>query len=1084
MNDNAISKAIVHTHFVIAAVIALCLAVITLLTLSLSSGLHLNTLKLGSINAEQLYLKWDKALYVSIGKLTLNDSNSKRDITLESLHRTIAEILPHAKDSWIGRLEIKSLVFGDMNGTLLFSPHTQSSLALTSKALRLQSTFSPISSKKRTIIEIRGSSNDFNASFHAEGVLNLETADLYLAADAKIADDIALEMGLHAGKDTIRFNLASPRPFKSIAPLVLPLHLHPETEQWIVRRAEGGPLMLHTLRSAMPYNDPGAAFEHLYAHLTFENARYRFANDPGAFEPVAARQVELLLKEKRLHIIPINAAFYGQSGGSTWLNIDFNAPDPVLNLYLNLSVALTPPLHRLIASYGIRLPFVQTEGVTDTALTLNVNLETSETNASGHFRIHHGKVDFSGFPIDVNDTAFSIENSDVSIHSLKASIFDGNVTADITGHFNPAKGNGVLHFRVDKARFGSKSSGVALAETASPLHFNYRFKPDQDRLLFSPSKWSFRNKTATVGAFDAPFDYGRLQVTLPEIPVTLDQMLAARVTGTVKLGEPSASLDLLLEHLEAGSVRSADKAPRFHVDADAHQLSLRSALDTAWTSGGTPITVGPVYLEGAYDALQLQPVPVTIKGQLTGTVAGRLDIRTQAAELNVSDFRFDDKVLGSLVSSDKSFRVYIVPLEEEYDIIIPAYNMLYSTKLEGWKLHFFSLQAFKKQSPLLNEYNLTQSSLTVWSSDGELPIDFKGEVEYPYALTLDKGKPVTRYRFSGRFESDDSIAFAINNNAYVSIGDDVRIKTMGIDFNLPELIRFYREHHFEDDGNTSAAFMPVSVDANDTAIVFADGRSARADAIAIQYKNDQIYAQLYKGKGGAMLEVKKGGFYLYGNDLDDDFMEHFFKFSKFKGGKLDFYVIGDRHDFNGLVRIDNTTIYDYVLLNNLFAFINTVPALVTFSLPSYASKGIKVNSAYADLKYHEGNLTVSGIKVDSKEMDFAGQGAIDYNTDTMKMKLSVKTQAGENIRKIPVVGYILVGDDRSVLTTVNVSGPIDNPKITNTIAKDIIIAPFNIIKRTLNFPLHYLEQIDTAPVKKKKKNGGKIQITSGTPPAN
>lgn len=1082
MNDNAINRAIVHTHFVITSMIAFCLLVITLLTLSLCSGVHLKTLKLGSVTAEQLYLKWDKALYVNIAKLTIEGSHREGDRRLESLHRTIAEILPHAKDAWIGGVKITALRIGDINGTLLFSPYTQSSLALTSKALRLQATFSPFSGKKRTIMQIRGSSDDFNASVHAEGVLNLETADLYLAADARIADDIALEMGLHAGSNAIRFNLASARPFKSIAPLVNPLHLHPETRQWIVQRAQGGPLMLHTLRGTMPYNDPGAALEHLYAHVTFDNARYRFANDPDAFEPVTARRVEVLFHEKRLDIIPVDAVFYGQNGGSTWLNIDFGTPDPILNLYLNLSAALTPPLQRLIASYGITLPFVQTEGVIDTALTLNINLENSQTNASGQFQLDHGTIDFSGFPIDINDTAFSIENANVAIHALKASIFDGNVTADITGHFNPAKENGMLHFRVHTARFGSKETGVTLAQTATPLRFDYRFRPDQDRLLFASSAWSLRNKTVTVGAFDAPFDYGRLRVTLPEIPIALDRILLAHVCGTVKLSAPSASLDLRLDRIKTGSIHIADKAPLFHIDADPHHLALRSASQTRWTSDGTPVTVGPIYLEGAYDALRLRPVTASIQGQLAGRVAGKLDLQTQSAELNVSEFHFDDKALGALFASTKSFRVYIVPLENEYDIIVPAYNMLYSTEQEGWKLHFFSLQAFAKASPLLNEYNLTQSSLTLWSNDGEYPIDFKGEVEYPYALMLEHGKPVTDYRFSGRFEANSSVVFTINNDAHVHIGDNIRIETAGIDFNLPELIRFYREHHFKADGNVSD--IPVAIDANDTAIVFADGRSAKADAIAVQYKKSQIHAQLYKGKGGALLEVKKEGFYLYGNDLDDDFMEHIFKFSKFKGGTLDFYVIGDRHDFSGLVRIEHTTVYDYVLLNNLFAFINTVPALVTFSLPSYASEGIKIDSAYADLKYHDGNLTVSGIKIDSKEMDFAGQGVIDYNTDTMKMELSVKTQAGKNIRKIPLVGYILVGDDHSVLTTVNVSGPLENPKISSTIAKDIVVTPFNIIKRTLNFPLHYLEQIDTTPAKKKKKNSGKIQITSGTPPAN
>ena len=100
----------------------------------------------------------------------------------------------------------------------------------------------------------------------------------------------------------------------------------------------------------------------------------------------------------------------------------------------------------------------------------------------------------------------------------------------------------------------------------------------------------------------------------------------------------------------------------------------------------------------------------------------------------------------------------------------------------------------------------------------------------------------------------------------------------------------------------------------------------------------------------------------------------------------------------------------------------------------------------------------------------------------MKMEISVKTQAGENIRKIPLVGYILVGDDESVLTTVEISGPIDDPKITNTIAKDIIIAPFNLIKRTLNFPVHYLEKLESlSPSSKQPQEKSPHQITSGVP---
>ena len=541
----------------------------------------------------------------------------------------------------------------------------------------------------------------------------------------------------------------------------------------------------------------------------------------------------------------------------------------------------------------------------------------------------------------------------------------------------------------------------------------------------------------------------------------------ALLWGRIDLDAPSADLDLDLTYLHVGTLRNAQPHTFFHIVADRN-LTVDTNATSRWTAEQTSVSVGPVSVARRGHALALSPTAVTVTKQVSATVEGSFDLATYGTELNVTRFRFEDKTLEKLFASQEAFAVYVIPMENEYDIIVPSLNMLYSTKEEGWKLHFFSLQAFKNRSPLLNEYNLTQSTVTVLSEHGGYPIDFKGTIDYPYALTLYDNKPVSEYRFNGLYDENGSVTFTVNDAVHVAIDGNISVRSDKIQYNFPELYRFYLDHHFESDTNASGSHTPVFIDANNTAIVFTDGRKAKADKIAIQYESDMIHAQLIKGRGGAMLDVKGQKFYLFGKDLDDDFMEHFFKFSKFKGGSLDFYVIGDTSDFKGLVNISGTTVYDYVLLNNLFAFINTVPALVTFSLPSYETKGIKVSTAYAELQYHEGNLTVSGIKVDSKEMGFTGQGLIDYDSGTMKMELTVKTSAGENIRKIPLVGYILVGD-KSVFTTVNITGPIDNPKVSSTIAKDIIVTPFNVLKRAFNFPVHYLEQFGSATSPKPEK---------------
>ncbi|MEJ2468351.1 MAG: DUF3971 domain-containing protein, partial [Campylobacterales bacterium] len=243
---------------------------------------------------------------------------------------------------------------------------------------------------------------------------------------------------------------------------------------------------------------PSKAFDNLYASLTFHNAAYTFTNDPEAFEPAFAREVAVIFREKKLDIIPKEATFYGQSGGSTWLDIDFSRSDPVLDLFLDTAARLTPPLHRLTQSYGIDLPFIQTEGMTDVNLTLGINLHTSKVDAEGRFRIPEGTVDFSGLPVDLNATAFDLNGSEIAIRSLDASLFDGNVTASVNGIFNPADDEGTLHFNVTRARQALGDHTIALTESSAPLRFDYTLDPRQDLLRFDASQWRYDEHNLSV----------------------------------------------------------------------------------------------------------------------------------------------------------------------------------------------------------------------------------------------------------------------------------------------------------------------------------------------------------------------------------------------------------------------------------------------------------------------------------------------------------------------------------------------------------------------------------------------------------
>jgi hypothetical protein len=91
--------------------------------------------------------------------------------------------------------------------------------------------------------------------------------------------------------------------------------------------------------------------------------------------------------------------------------------------------------------------------------------------------------------------------------------------------------------------------------------------------------------------------------------------------------------------------------------------------------------------------------------------------------------------------------------------------------------------------------------------------------------------------------------------------------------------------------------------------------------------------------------------------------------------------------------------------------------------------------------------------IDSKEMKILGKGVASTKYNILDLDLNLKTDLGSSAYKIPVVGYIIFGED-SVSTSLKIEGALDDPQISTTIAKDIIIAPLNILKRIFLVPYH------------------------------
>ena len=229
--------------------------------------------------------------------------------------------------------------------------------------------------------------------------------------------------------------------------------------------------------------------------------------------------------------------------------------------------------------------------------------------------------------------------------------------------------------------------------------------------------------------------------------------------------------------------------------------------------------------------------------------------------------------------------------------------------------------------------------------------------------------------------------------------------------------------------------------------------------MSLQYQHSITTAQLEHKNGHAGFKLEKKDIHLYGENFNDKFMENLFSLSKFKGGKLNFSMNGTIDNYDGLFYIKDTTIIDYKMLNNILAFINTVPSLVTFSLPGYSKSGLNINSAYMNFNAKNSVFEISDFFLDTKEIDILGGGVADLNKDKIDITLNLKTDLGSSLSKIPLVGHILLGEDNTISTTMEITGKLTNPDVKSLIAKDIAVAPINIVKRALLLPYDLIKSI-------------------------
>ncbi len=200
--------------------------------------------------------------------------------------------------------------------------------------------------------------------------------------------------------------------------------------------------------------------------------------------------------------------------------------------------------------------------------------------------------------------------------------------------------------------------------------------------------------------------------------------------------------------------------------------------------------------------------------------------------------------------------------------------------------------------------------------------------------------------------------------------------------------------------------------------------------------------------------VEKDKINIVGKNLSDATMRRLTTLNQLKGGSFDFDAKGKIDDFGGTIFIRDSLWAKTALYNNLLATLNTIPAILTLKNPGFSKKGFKIKRGALEYRFKDKKLFFRKILIEGYSAQITGKGSINFEKELIAIRLQIHfLESLTNVlNKIPVAGYLIFGKDGTLAVTLNISGPLENPKVTTEATKDIIRAPINILERTLTLP--------------------------------
>ena len=452
------------------------------------------------------------------------------------------------------------------------------------------------------------------------------------------------------------------------------------------------------------------------------------------------------------------------------------------------------------------------------------------------------------------------------------------------------------------------------------------------------------------------------------------------------------------------------------------------------TKGKIHYTKGSVAIEDVY-----------LKDDMyEGKLHGKLNLNMHRAKLvfDAKKIVFKDNKEKLFYIKDKKLPINIY-YKNGLDVSIPKLSLRIKS---GKKITKIKIKNLNKIKP----YLLSSSAI----EDG-------GEIEI-------KTKDFERYRINGVMFRRSCFFYTKENIC------EAKIPFYGtINGNEIDIYAFKKRVHFKKSKNT-IYLNAINIDLKKL-LAGDDNKDQKKDTVHIigtkshiRYENYRLLMDSYivnlKSNGDIYAHGKAGGdkvsfskkgdkFYVKATRIKDKILHPLINFRGLKQGRYSLKKSGNPEKImRGEIVIEGGVMKDFKAYNNALAFINTIPALAMLQNPGYSKKGFTIKKGfikYSLIKHKK--VYFDAIHIVGESATIVGKGILDLKKKTIKINLAIRVgrTLGKMVGKIPLLGYILMGKDKSITVGLKITGTYDNPKVETSATKDILSLPYKLIKRTL-----------------------------------